>query len=239
MDGEMVEAELAAVAVEEEMTEVVEAEDGGGGTFNLTLGLTNVVTNNSGYYYTVVTSIGGSVTSSPISIVISFPPSNDNFTNRITLAGVNVTTAGTTAYATLETGEPAYPGLTTGGSVWWSWTAPDAGTVYITVTNTNAAFQVIQVFTGNVLTNLMPAAEVGGAQYVLSKKSYCDPRGRRASNRGRRWSVRHWIGPAISGRQCSAGNFSAARQYDGCSWWIHFFPGGCGRGRGALLSMVF
>jgi uncharacterized repeat protein (TIGR01451 family) len=144
---------------------------GGGGEgdgWNLTLTLNDVSSNQSGYYYTVVTSIGGSVTNQGTYVIVNYPPSNDDFTNRIALRGTNLTTTGTTAYATLEPGEPSYPGLTSGGSVWWTWTAPDAGTVYLNVTNNNAAFQVLQVYTGGALTNLQVVAEVGGPQYVLS-----------------------------------------------------------------------
>ncbi|MGP8236222.1 MAG: immunoglobulin domain-containing protein, partial [Limisphaerales bacterium] len=140
--------------------------DGGGGGYNLSLGLTNL---ESGYYYTVVTSYGGSVTSSPTYLIVHFPPSNDDFTNRIPLSGVSLSAPGTTAYATLEAGEPAYPGLTSGGSVWWTWTAPANGTAYVGVTNTNAAFQVLEAFTGNALTNLVSVAEAGGAQYVVAE----------------------------------------------------------------------
>ena len=147
----------------------------GDGGWDLWLNLTNVNPTNSGYYYTVITSIGGSVTSAPVQLIVHFPPPNDNFTNRIPLAGPSVTAAGTTAYSTLETNEPAYTGLTSGGSVWWTWTAPDAGTESITVTNDLGAFQILQIYTGGTLSSLVPVVRSAGAQNVLSTSFITTP----------------------------------------------------------------
>ena len=91
-------------------------------------------------------------------VVVVFPPSNDDFTNGITLTGQSISTSGSTLYATLEPGEPSYVGLTSGGSVWWNWTAPVAGTASISVTGANAGSQILQIFTGNALTNLAAVA---------------------------------------------------------------------------------
>ncbi len=136
---------------------------GGGGGWDLTFTFTNVltltnVTIQTNEYYTVVTAFGGSVTSAPTYVIIHSPPSNDNFTNAVALPGTNPTAFGTTAYATLENGEPAYSGLTSGGSVWWTWTAPGAGTATISVTGTSTANQILQIFTGGTITNLLPVA---------------------------------------------------------------------------------
>ena len=138
-----------------------------GTNFIGTLQLDDVSTNQDGTYTVVSTTIGGSVTNTVI-VVVDFPPSNDNFTNRITLSGVNLTTSGTTLYATLETGEPRYPGITSGGSVWWSWTAPTPGTATITITGTNAGAQILAVLTGGTLTNLVPLTRAGPNQNPLT-----------------------------------------------------------------------
>ncbi len=141
---------------------------GGGDDFTGSFELDNVTTNQAGTYYVVSTSYGGSVTSNPVIVVVNLPPSNDNFTNRITLSGVNLTTSGTTLYATLEPGEPAYAGLASGGSVWWSWTAPAAGTAFVSATSTNAGPQILQIFTGGALTDLVTVARSSQAQSPLS-----------------------------------------------------------------------
>src|SRR5438093_20288 len=59
-------------------------------------------------------------------------PPNDDFADRIVLEGILVTTNGSNLHATAESGEPSHSGLRARRSVWWSWTAPDSGTVEIT-----------------------------------------------------------------------------------------------------------
>src|SRR5438876_10543943 len=62
-------------------------------------------------------------------------PVNDNFTNRTAISGSTITVAGTLAGATIESPEAdgSFPGgpLSTGGSVWWTWTASESTTVLI------------------------------------------------------------------------------------------------------------
>src|SRR5712671_5008877 len=63
-------------------------------------------------------------------------PVNDDFTNRTILTGSSITFTRTLAGATLESWETSYsfPGsLTSGGSVWWTWIAPESGTVVIAI----------------------------------------------------------------------------------------------------------
>ncbi len=59
-------------------------------------------------------------------------PPNDNFANRITLTGTNIFTSGYNVSASRETGEPNHSGDTGVGSVWWSWSAPSAGRLFLT-----------------------------------------------------------------------------------------------------------
>src|SRR5262245_45236886 len=85
------------------------------------------------------------------------PPPSDNFDNRTVVTGSVVTLTGSLAGATVENGEsaPEYYGFTnapSGGSVWWSWTAPTSSTVVIlmtTVSRNRAA-----VWTGTNLNSL-------------------------------------------------------------------------------------
>ncbi|MEO1060731.1 MAG: hypothetical protein AAFZ07_04885 [Actinomycetota bacterium] len=61
-------------------------------------------------------------------------PGNDDFADRLPLTDE---ATGTNVGATIEPGEPAIPiGRQPGGSVWWTWTAPETGTVSISTENT-------------------------------------------------------------------------------------------------------
>jgi hypothetical protein len=85
---------------------------------------------------------------------------NDAFANRIVLTGASVTTTGTNAGATKETGEPAHAGNAGGKSVWWTWTAPASGTV--TIDTTGSTFDtLLAVYTGSSVTAL--TAVTGGS----------------------------------------------------------------------------
>ncbi len=62
-------------------------------------------------------------------------PANDNFANRETIIGTNI--LGTLAGSTSEAGEPMLPGISTGQTAWWTWTAPSNGIVTLNVSATN------------------------------------------------------------------------------------------------------
>jgi len=59
-------------------------------------------------------------------------PANDNFANRIRLAGSRCFKAVSNVGATKEPGEPDHLGNPGGSSVWYSWTAPASGRVTLT-----------------------------------------------------------------------------------------------------------
>ena len=82
------------------------------------------------------------------------PPSNDAFTNRLAVSGLQVVAMGTNTYATAETGEPAHAGQTARHSMWWSWLAPYDGIAQLTVTNVGMPRTKWAVYLGNTLTNL-------------------------------------------------------------------------------------
>jgi hypothetical protein len=86
------------------------------------------------------------------------PPPNDNFANRITLSGSSVSTTGTNLMATKEVGEPDHIAGELGGkSVWWSWTAPAAGSV--TIRTTGSSFDtLLAVYTGTSVSALTVVA---------------------------------------------------------------------------------
>jgi subtilisin family serine protease len=83
----------------------------------------------------------------------SNPPSlsNDNFANRILLAGLPVGTTGSNIGATAEAQEPYQSGPI--NSVWWTWTAPTTETVNINTIGSNFD-TYLSVFTGDDLPNL-------------------------------------------------------------------------------------
>jgi len=76
---------------------------------------------------------------------------NDNFADRILLAGLPVGTTGSNIGATAEVGEPNQSGPI--NSVWWTWTAPTNETVNINTIGSNFD-TYLSVFTGSDLPNL-------------------------------------------------------------------------------------
>ena len=83
-------------------------------------------------------------------------PPNDNFTNRIVLPGLDVTTSGTTLGASKETGEPNHAGSTSRtGTVWWTWQAATSGPVTI-VAEGGPLDPVLAVYTGTQVGGLVP-----------------------------------------------------------------------------------
>lgn len=78
-------------------------------------------------------------------------PANDNFANRIVLAGTALSTTGTNVGATSEVGESPQAGDI--NSVWWSWTAPS--TTKFTIDTIGSPLDTyLSVFTGTVVDAL-------------------------------------------------------------------------------------
>ena len=74
-------------------------------------------------------------------------PGNDNFESRAPLDGVHITTNANNMSATKQAGEPNLEGNTGGKSLWWTWTAPQNGTV--TIKTEGSDFDtLLGVFTG-------------------------------------------------------------------------------------------
>lgn len=85
------------------------------------------------------------------------PPPNDDFANRFVLTGTNAIMEGTLSGATLETNEPLHSTNATGGSVWWTWTAPADGIVGIADLPNFPAYslaQAVAVYEGDSLDSL-------------------------------------------------------------------------------------
>jgi hypothetical protein len=115
------------------------------GQTNATLALTNVEPSQSGGYQLTVTNQFGT-DKSAIAILGGL---NDDFADRLPVAGSFFTQMGLNLMATSEPGEPS----TACNSVWWSWTAPDSGLV--TVSTLGSSFDnILAIFTGSDLASL-------------------------------------------------------------------------------------
>jgi hypothetical protein len=79
--------------------------------------------------------------------------SNDAFANRTTLTGTSGGVSASNAAAGKESGEPNHAGNVGGKSLWWSWTAPSAGT--FTVDTVGSSFDtVLGVYDGGSVSAL-------------------------------------------------------------------------------------
>ncbi len=111
------------------------------------VGVTNAVT-----YDYIVTSAYGSATSQVVTLTVLVPP-NDAFANAIPLAGTNFSVTGSNVGATKEPGEPDHTGNPGGHSVWWSWTAPQDGTM--TLDTSGSSFDtMLAVYKGSSVSAL-------------------------------------------------------------------------------------
>jgi hypothetical protein len=80
-------------------------------------------------------------------------PTNDNFASRTAIHFSNGGVSGTISNATSEVGEPLVPGISSGQTAWWTWTAPSNG--ILTITSAATTFSpFVTVYTGNVLSDL-------------------------------------------------------------------------------------
>jgi hypothetical protein len=66
--------------------------------------------------------------------LVSGLPANDDFINRLSLNGTNISVISSTVGATREPLEPNHGDFPGSNSIWYSWTAPAAGTATVTVT---------------------------------------------------------------------------------------------------------
>lgn len=90
--------------------------------------------------------------------LVAGPPANDNFANRISLSGTNLTTVASTVGATEERLELVHGGFAGSNSIWWTWTAPSTGT--LTVTATGDGFgPTWSVYSGTGLSTLSLLAD--------------------------------------------------------------------------------
>jgi thiol-disulfide isomerase/thioredoxin len=80
-------------------------------------------------------------------------PANDMFANSIAITGTNTVVTGSNVGGTVEPGEPIHADVPGGASVWWTWTAPSAGTA--TISTVGSTFDtVLAVYTGASVSSL-------------------------------------------------------------------------------------
>jgi hypothetical protein len=85
-------------------------------------------------------------------------PPNDTFANATVLTGATVGTDGRSLSATRQSSEPNHAGLTGGGgSIWYQWVAPAAGTTVITTEGSNFD-TVLAVYRGSSVSGLTAVA---------------------------------------------------------------------------------
>ncbi len=101
-----------------------------------------------------------------ISYPVVFPPSNDNFTNRLVISNVpcQMRVTGSNLNASMEVDEPIQYGEIATHSVWWSWTAPSNAPVKIT-TYGSSFDTLLAVYTNQTLSSLGLVAANDQASY--------------------------------------------------------------------------
>ena len=107
----------------------------------------------------------------------SSAPINDNFASATPIAVTPFVVTGCNVDATKETGEPDIAGNPGGKSVWWSWTAPSSGAVFLT-TSGSTFNTLLGVYTGASVSQLAAVATsdqssltfnaVGGTLYYFT-----------------------------------------------------------------------
>ncbi|UFP94293.1 FG-GAP repeat domain-containing protein [Gloeobacter morelensis] len=93
-------------------------------------------------------------------------PANDNFVDAETLSGPSASVTGTNVGATKEPGEPDHGGDIGGASVWYTWTAPTSGSVFLDACPSFFS-NVLAVYTGDSVSALTPVTQFGFCQQTL------------------------------------------------------------------------
>jgi len=108
--------------------------------------------------------LGSSGLFSAIPLQATAGPANDYFANGIVANAPSVSATGSNVGATKESGEPSHGGNAGGKSVWWTWTAPSAGSV--TINTRGSSFDtLLGVYTGTSVSSLTTIAnndDIGG-----------------------------------------------------------------------------
>lgn len=112
------------------------------------LRLSQLTANQAGDYTVEVGNSAGTVTSRTAVLKLGGRPPNDDFANRLTLAGTNAVASGSNENATREPGEPRHGGGDPATSVWWTWTAPGTGVAELDLEGSFSG-AILGVYTGD------------------------------------------------------------------------------------------
>ena len=125
------------------------------GTGTLVIGGRPTATGTETFTITATDSVSGTKVAG-YSITVS-AVTNDNFANRTPITSTLVTITATNVGATKEAGEPNHANNSGGKSVWWTWTAPSAGSVLIdTIGSTFNT--ILGIYTGSSVSALTAVA---------------------------------------------------------------------------------
>ncbi|MBE2283890.1 MAG: hypothetical protein IAE77_10580 [Prosthecobacter sp.] len=161
------------------LTSIGQDDDSGGNSTSLM----SVNVTSGATYQIAVDGYSGSTGS--IVLAIDYPqppPANDSFGVAMPLASGAISVNGTNVGASKESGEPAHGGYAGGRSVWYSWTAPSSGEVWVQTSN-STVYTLVGAYTGasvNALTTVASSAfgsigafqAVGGVTYRIAVDDY-------------------------------------------------------------------
>ncbi len=142
-----------------------EDDDGGEGwcsrvVFNAIAGTT---------YQIAVDGFGGA--SGGVTLSVKLGLLNDAFAERLQITGTSDLVTGSNVGATWEAGEPFHWDSTGTQSVWWTWQAPQSGTV--TISTAGSSFDtILAAYTGNSVSGLALVANNDDTGGVTSQISY-------------------------------------------------------------------
>ncbi|PYJ00084.1 MAG: hypothetical protein DME25_21515 [Verrucomicrobia bacterium] len=129
-----------------------------GGTGPMTVSVSALANTATTTRSATLTVAGSAFTVSQAAASAPTAPVNDPLANATTESGTPVTVTGSNVGGTKEAGEPAIAGNCGGASVWWSWTAPSAGTA--TISTAGSSFDtLLGVFTGSSVSALTLVAQ--------------------------------------------------------------------------------
>jgi len=114
-------------------------------------------------YQIAVDGYGGA--SGAITLRLKLGLLNDAFSDRLQLTGTGDVVVGSNVGASREANEPYHYGTTGGASVWWTWQAPQSGTV--TISTAGSSFDtILAAYTGSTVSSLALVAnndDAGGS----------------------------------------------------------------------------
>jgi len=98
-------------------------------------------------------------------------PANDDFAARAVLESAAGTISASNVHASAEVGEPDHAGHPAGRSVWWTWTAPFAGTAAFDAA-ASGIDALLGVYAGASLATLAPVAQTDGTGGLADRASF-------------------------------------------------------------------